>query len=360
MKATDISVAIISLQLFVLPSISNAAGKTFPGTWTNASTADIPADFAIQGEFVGEIKGDDKLGCQVIALGQGAFQAVVYPGGLPGDGWDGENKILMDGLTKGDEIKFQPATGNKRYVGDAPAEFSATSQFPPVGQRNYSATLSNSTIRGTTNDGKPFEMQRTVRKSPTLGATPPESAIVLFDGTKKDEWEGGRLDEMTRWLNTDGSHIRSKRKFHNYTLHLEFMVPFRPAARHQERGNSGVYQNYDYEIQVLDSFGLEGLDYECGGIYSQAGVAVNMCYPPLTWQTYDIDLTNAVVGEDGRKKKNAVITVRHNGVVIHNQVELPKKTPGSRGGAEGTPGPLMLQGHGNPLQYRNIWIVERD
>ena len=84
-----------------------------------------------------------------------------------------------------------------------------------------------------------------------------------------------------------------------------------------------------------------------------------MCLPPLTWQTFDVEFANAVADASGKKTKNAVITAKLNGVVIHDKYEISGKTGGSRGEPEGTPGPIKLQGHGNPLQYRNIWIVER-
>jgi hypothetical protein len=160
-------------------------------------------------------------------------------------------------------------------------------------------------------------------------------------------------------LNTDGSDIATKRKFNNYTAHVEFMLPFRPDARGQGRGNSGFYQVHHYEVQILDSFGLDGKNNECGGIYSKVDPKLNMCLPPLTWQTYDVDFTNAVQGPDGKVAKKARITLKLNGVVIHDNVEISGPTGGHRMDPEGTPGPILLQGHGNPLQFRNIWIVEK-
>ena len=201
-------------------------------------------------------------------------------------------------------------------------------------------------------------MKKINRKSPTLGKKAPKDAIVLFDGSNKKEFLGGRLDEKTRLLNTDGKDIRTVRKFSSYKLHLEFMLPYRPAARGQGRGNSGLYQIDMYENQILDSFGLEGLNNECGGIYSIKDSKVNACFPPLSWQTYDIDFTNAAAKE-GKKSKNARVTARLNGILIHDDFAIPRKTGGARPDKEGTPGPIKLQGHGNPLQFRNIWIVER-
>jgi hypothetical protein len=327
--------------------------------WTDPKDPTIPRpDFLLQGEFAGEIKGGEKLGCQVIALSDGAFQAVILPGGLPGAGWDGMNKILLDGKLAGDRIEFKPATGKKQYLAKSPEAFSATANFPPVGQKDYSATGEVDAVSGKTEDGKEFSLKKVVRESPTMGAKPPEGALVLFDGMNTDEWKGGRLDKESGCLNTDGADILSKKAFNNYILHVEFLLPYRPEGRGQGRGNSGVYQVDMYECQVLDSFGLDGKNNECGGFYTKAEPKVNMCLPPLVWQTYDIDFTNAVA-EGGKKVTNAHATVKHNGVVIHDNVDINGPTGGGRKAEEGTPGPIKLQGHGNPLQFRNIWIVEK-
>jgi hypothetical protein len=326
--------------------------------WTDASDPTLPADFKLQGEYYGQVPGGATFGCQVIALGKGAFQAVVLPGGLPGLGWDGKNKSLMAGKLEGDHVEFAPATGKRRYLAQSPDEFSATSKFPPVGQMDYTATLSDGTLSLKTADGM-FELKKLERKGATMGRKAPDRAVVLFDGTNTDEWKAGRLDKATGFLNTDGSDILTKKKFNNYSVHLEFLLPYRPDARSQGRGNSGFYQVHHYELQILDSFGLDGKNNECGGFYTKAEPKMNMCLPPLAWQTYDIEFTNAVRDDDGNKVKNARATVRHNGALIHDETEITGPTGGHRGDPEGTPGPLLLQGHGNPLQFRNIWIVEK-
>ncbi len=147
-------------------------------------------------------------------------------------------------------------------------------------------------------------------------------------------------------------------KLGDHQLHIEFRTPFKPLARGQARGNSGVYVQSRYEVQVLDSFGLSGEDNECGGIYKIAKPRLNMCFPPLTWQTYDIDFVAAKYDQSGKKTSNAIITIKHNGVTIHDKLELKSGTPGRL--PEGpTPEPLYLQGHGNPVVYRNIWVVKK-
>ena len=115
-----------------------------------------------------------------------------------------------------------------------------------------------------------------------------------------------------------------------------------------------------YEVQVLDSFGLKGENNECGGIYTKHKPAVNMCFPPLVWQTYDVDFEAAKFDEAGKKIKNAMMTVKHNGVLIHDKAEVDSTTTAS-GINTITPigGPIQLQDHGNPIYYRNMWAVRR-
>jgi hypothetical protein len=151
---------------------------------------------------------------------------------------------------------------------------------------------------------------------------------------------------------------KSKQKFDDFTLHVEFRTPFRPLARGQARGNSGVYLQDRYEIQILDSFGLKGENNECGGIYSKVKPRVNACFPPLSWQTYDVDFQAVRYDAAGKKFKNAVVSVRQNGILIHDHVEIPGSTPGGQPETR-EPGPIQLQGHNNPVFFRNIWIVSK-
>src|SRR5262245_34277954 len=281
------------------------------------------------GEYRGNV-GEHAWGVQVVALGEGKFDVVGYAGGLPGDGWKrgGETKRgtgeLMDGVVnvKGD---------------------------------TWTATIKDGVFSVFHDPQKIGELKKVERKSPTLGAKNPAAAIVLFDGTNTDQFEGGQIVEGNL---LGASSCVSKQRFGDHFLHIEFRTPFMPKSRGQARGNSGVYAQGRYEVQVLDSFGLEGKNNECGGIYSIKEPDVNMCLPPLSWQTYDIDIKAAKYDAEGKKTEGARITVNHNGLVIHDNYEIPKGTPGYKPEGPEKLG-LFLQNHGNPVAFRNIWVMEK-
>lgn len=314
-----------SLSLVILPCWAWGPAVTDP--------AKADADFAFQGEYVGEVPietGKVKFGVQVIALGGGKFRAVGHFGGLPGDGWNGDPKIEVDGQLKENAVVFKADQG--------------------------AGTLKQGKITVTDNNGNVVgELDRVERKSPTLGTKPPAGAKVLFDGTNADAWQNGRVDEGLLVQGTT-----SKDKFGSHKLHIEFRLPYQPEDRGQGRGNSGLYLQGRYEVQMLDSFGLEGKDNECGGIYSVKKPDVNMCFPPLAWQTYDVEYTAAKFDADGKRTANPRVTVYHNGVVIHKDLELPGERSTTAAPVKPGPeaGPVYLQDHGNPVRYRNIWVVE--
>ena len=151
--------------------------------------------------------------------------------------------------------------------------------------------------------------------------------------------------------------VTSNELFGSFKLHLEFRLPFQPFARGQGRGNSGLYMQGRYETQILDSFGLKGKHNECGGVYTISPPAVNMCFPPLVWQTYDIDYTAATYDDAGKKVNHARMTVLHNGVKVHDNLELDHATTAHPVKEGPEPGPIYLQNHGNPVRFRNIWVL---
>jgi len=194
----------------------------------------------------------------------------------------------------------------------------------------------------------------------------PEGAIVLFDGKTLDGWvKRGNPKNKGEWKIEDGiaqvngkGDIMTEKTFEgSFKLHVEFRVPYMPDAKGQGRGNSGVYLQGRYEVQVLDSYGLDSKDNDCGGIYSISKPLVNACKAPTVWQTYDIDF-RAPIFKDGKKVDMGVITVLQNGVAIHKDLKLTKDfTTSGMNTDPSTPGPIMLQDHGNPVQYRNIWLL---
>ncbi len=322
-----------SLCLALCPCGFAADAKQEAGTYLTLEQARAAGpDIDLQGEYARE---DEKIGAQVIALGNDTFRLVIHKGGLPGAGWNKSPKVEIE-AKRGEE-------GGIRFVDAQGKDYSVVVQGGKTALRMIGAA------------GLRMDVPRVQRQSPTLGAKPPAGAIVLFDGTSFDAFAGGHEDDLKRKLLAPG--CKTKRDdFQNYTLHCEFLLPFKPLGRGQGRANSGVYMQDRYEVQVLDSFGLKGLNNECGGLYSKAAPSVNMCFPPLVWQTYDIDFEAAKFDAEGKKTNNAVITVKHNGVVIHDKQEINGPTGGGKK-EDTTGGAIQLQGHGNPVFYRNVWIV---
>jgi hypothetical protein len=196
------------------------------------------------------------------------------------------------------------------------------------------------------------------------GKPAPDGAVVLFDGKTLDNWTK-QDGKPAHWKLLDGGILQvekggnliTKEKFGGaFELHVEFRVPYMPEAKGQARANSGVYLQGRYEVQVLDSYGLASKNNDCGGIYEVAAPLKNACKAPTVWQSYDIRFS-APVFEAGKKVTPATITVIHNGVKIHDAVKVEKdNTRAGLGGDPAGPGPIMLQDHGNPVQYRNIWL----
>ncbi len=305
------------------------------------------------------LDGDYETGAlmaQVIALGNGKYRANFHA-----------------------EFEYQwpPSFVLKGKVEDSAAQFNGRAEFGHVLDIESSIKTGKFTgkFKGTSADGEnisgTFTLKKTIRLSPALGAEPPENAVVLFAGKKGDteNWQAVRQKiKGFPWLLKDGAMevkprtggIITKQKFGDCKLHIEFRTPFMPEARGQGRGNSGVYLQGRYEVQILDSYGLEGKDNECGGIYKveDGEPEVNMCAPPTQWQTYDITFRAPRFDENGEKTDLATLTVLHNGVKIQDNVKAKSPTTAAPNRTEKGLGRLYLQDHGNPVQFRNIWLVE--
>jgi hypothetical protein len=199
--------------------------------------------------------------------------------------------------------------------------------------------------------------------TPGTSGSPPSDAIVLFDGKNMDAWTVGR----NKWKLEDGvgtamSDASTKQKFGDCQLHVEFASPKVVKGNGQGRGNNGIgFGDGRYEIQVLDSWNNPTyFDGQCAAIYKQHPPLVNASRPPGEWQTYDI-VFEAPRFDGDKLTRPAYVTVMHNGLLVQNHVELIGDTPYDRVPAF-TPHPekmpLKLMYHGNPVQFRNIWIRE--
>lgn len=352
------TIALLLISLFY-PCVLHAKGPAYTRP-NKAKKQDT--QFEMQGEYVGtvEAEGGFKVGGQIIAMGGKKYSGQFYMGGLPGEGAQ-EKLPMMEAEARDD--------GSVLFVGD-----------------QADALLKDGSISVLYEGSEIGKLEKVTRKSKSLNKKPPKDAVVLFRaprrgkkkkadsadasakqaGKNKDRpkpsieaWDGAMLDGVVMAFDPKGRGATSKEKFGDCTIHVEFKTPYMPEARGQGRGNSGIYVQGRYEVQMLDSFGLSGADNECGGIYKISKPKENMCYPPLTWQTYDIDFTAAKYDDKGEVVANPKMTVRHNGVLIHKDLELPHHTTAAPLKAGPEDGPIYLQNHGNPVRYRNIWVAKK-
>lgn len=277
------------------------------GVHSSAGRAqDASPALQLQGEY---LKGN--RGIQAAAIGEDEFRVSYFNGGLPGSGWDRS----------------------------------------PVQTIEMDSDALRDAIEGAV---------REERTSPSMGAIPPSGAIPLFDGTASSlekHWRtGAKLVEGNLLL----AGVTTKETFRDYRLHLEFRTPFVPKAEGQGRGNSGVYHQGRYETQVLDSFGFENEGNTCGAIYGVQAADFNACLPPLAWQTYDVEFVAARWDASGKKIADAKLSVWLNGFPIHREQSVPGSTTAAPYPESPEAGPLYLQDHGNPVTYRNVWLVPLD
>jgi len=306
-----------------------------------AKPPEEPKD-AVMGLYVGTYnpatsKAVAQLEADVINLGQGGYRAVLFL------------------LTRNATGPLAELTGK--------AEGGKVTLAGKAGEVEWKGAIADGQLAAESKDGT-VAAKLTEKKPPTLGMKPPAGAAVLIP------FEEGKPPAMDEWANpawvpmTDGSVLvaggdnRTKRLFGDMKLHLEFRIPVEPEGKGQDRGNSGVYIQDLYEIQILDSFGLVPGPGDCGSVYQRTAPKANACLPPGQWQTYDITFLAPRFDADGKKVKDAVVTVVQNGTEVQKDQAIEGPTGQAKGRPEVKAAALRLQEHKHPVRFRNVWIVE--
>ncbi len=320
---------------FLLVMGATAAGVADDAI-VRVSPDDVGPDSIVywQGEYVGEVDAEQAgtattLAAQVVAKRGGNYELILYQGGLPGHGWDAAgrpNRLtakLQEGTLAFDDgqgVQYRVAQGKIAVARDADK---------PLG-----------------------ELKRVFRTSPTLGLRPSAEAVALFDGGNVDQWREGAI------LTDEGlleQGARSKDDYGDIYLHVEYLLPY---WDNDGRTNSGVYIQDRYEVQIHDSFGHPGGKQEDAALYTFRAPDVNVTLPPEHWQTFDILFRAPRFDAASKKTENARISVLHNGILVHDDVELPHGTGHGRRHPETERAHLHLQRHRGPGLFRNVWLID--
>ena len=291
------------------------------------------------GEYEGTFRADSKVTLKAVGkvVDEGdRHRVVLYT--TPETPIDQGAYVEISGQVEGSELALSGLSGGYGWKGQ----------------------IKDGTLSVKSGYGQYFEVKKIESKSPNAGLKPPENAVVLLAYTPD------KAPDMSNWTNAawaalpDGSMQvtpkrgvnRTKQQFGDIKqLHIEFWLPLEPEKRGQSRANSGVYVADQYEVQVLDSFGLVETSGDCGSLYNIARPRINASLPPEVWQTYDITFRAPRMDASGKVTELPRITVVFNGVKIHDNLEIP-------GGRHRAKGPLQLQDHSHKIQFRNIWVVE--
>lgn len=329
----------------------------------------------IQGNWLGEWTGKGGMGgkntAQIRGLGQGEYQA-TFTAYDSGEQDQGVFTFAINGASVGeDKVVFTQEIdlgllGNFRFV--------ATDE-----QGQLTGKYSNGTIY----EGE-LELKRIEQQVESVGAKPLPGAIVLFDGTSLKHWKvvgesGGDWQIQKGVLvapeakspskPVTSGHLASQAQFRDAQLHLEFRVPYRPELRGGERGASGVYLWGQYELQIVDSFGVPRPkdvddkftdDEAVGALFQQQPPLAVPALPPGEWQAFDLTLTAPKLDATGKVIQPAELTAVLNGTLIHDRLPLREPTPDAPVAADSTPAGLILQNTGQPVEFRNIWYVPLD
>lgn len=344
----------IAVMLFSVSAAGAAEGIS--PAWTRAAAADLTLMGDYEGEWLDAPKGhyfhiNKPVAAQVVNLRDGAYRLRFF------QQHDARADLYFEGEGRldGGVIRFN----GSGWSGEVGAD----------GLTGTGKTRGPQRIR--------FHLKKVTRASPTLGMAPPPGALVLFDGRHFDQWQhddgravtwqiagNGAMEVRSALSDEDrknriGGDIRTKQEFGDCRVHIEFRYPVEAGKAGQGRGNSGLFLQGGYEVQILNSYGTGGMWDDCGALYKASPPKVNAARPPMEWQTYDIDY-KASVWKDGRKISPPRISVRLNGVPVHHDQEIPHATSHSVVGRAKEPvgsGPLRLQDHRHAIQFRNIWVL---
>ncbi len=253
-------------------------------------------------------------------------------------------RIELAGKAEGERLTFSGQAGEARWAGA------------------ISGKVLKAQAEGTA-AGARVEAKFAVRTSPTEGLKPPEGAVVLLPMTDKPpalaEWANRKWKPLPGGVMEIGKGDNTTvRSFGDGRLHLEFLIPHEPGTRGQGSGNSGVYIQGRYEVQILNSFGTRPLVNGCASLYRVAAPKLNASLPPLRWQTFDITFRRPRTDADGKLTRPGRITVVHNGEKVLDDVEFRSPTGAARGRGFVDRAPLRLQDHGHKVRFRNIWLVD--
>jgi Domain of Unknown Function (DUF1080) len=315
------TVNLLSLGIAFLSSVVLAGD---PAIW-NPAQAD--AGYHYIGEYLGQWNGHE-VGVQVSTRkGDVTYYAKLFQGGLPGIGWDNATPKLFTGNLAGSQLRLAEENGDGLQLDVTPMQL---------------------TIAGPNSRS---DLRKVARRSVTLGMVPPAGAKILFDGTSTSAFKKAKMTEDHLLM----AGAETVDPMGSCRLHLEFRTPYMPTSEDQKRGNSGVYLQRRYEVQILESFGQDSVFNGCAALYRQRKPNINMSLPPLVWQSYDIFFTQAQFDASGKKTVPAQISVIHNGVPVHYRTIIAAKT-GAGKEESPEPMPLLLQDHSDPIVYRNVWM----
>jgi hypothetical protein len=349
MRSTAEAFVLIALVMLVLPPAARAADAE-PSGPASGRAASPPKE--IEDKFVGEYLGTFTSSAGAKADGVAKVYARQSRKGL-------SYRAALCAVESGLIEKTVIAPGAKVLFS---TEVTGSAEGPRMVLKGggWSGSIEEGKLTAEGTGGK-LELRSVVRKSPTELAEPPPGAIVLLP------YKAGRQTSLAEWTNKqwallpDGSMMVSggdnntTRRFSKFKLHLEFRIP----ALGRGSGNSGVYILDRYEIQVLDSFGRKPSKGGCAAVYQTFPAAADACLPTGRWQTYDITFRGPKL-EGDKAVKLPKVTVVHNGVTVHKDVDVPHATGNARSRGHAETGPIRIQSHGSPVRYRNIWIVELD